>query len=142
MCQLQHIVQYKKDMTGLFADCFTGLRKLPGEPHHVEVDQSYPPSTLLLYLYQLNNELHLNNNLKGYKQQVYWSKIMMSTKNQQLCHSWEKEKPGQSKVRIYLDHTIQYKAIIRELFHCMTTDDMFNKLSQTKAFNIVEFFKV
>ena len=115
-----------------YPNIFEGIGKFPGLPYHIQVDAKVTPKQTLCRPILI----HLQDVFQKEINQMLQAGVLLSVNE---ATPWinsfvlveKKDNHGQVKLQICLDPTNLNKAVIRELYHFRTPEDIFHLLADT-----------
>ena len=133
------LVTRKEQIIARFPDVFEGVGKFPGKPYTIQLDPKVPPKQtpcrpVLIHLkeaFKIKIDKMLKAGvLKPMHEATPWINSFVLVKGTNV--------QGKPKLQICLDPTNLNKAIIRELYHLKTPEDISHLLSNSKVMTVLD----
>ena len=124
------LITNQKQILQEYPDVFKGIGKFPGPPYHIQVNPTIPPKQTLCRPIPI----HLKDAFKKEINQMLQASVLLPVNKATLwINSFilieKRDNHGQVKLIICLDPTNKNKAVMRELYHFQTPDDITNLLA-------------
>ena len=133
------LVTRKEQIMARFPDVFEGIGKFPGKPYEIQLDPNVPPKQTPCRPVPI----HLKEAFKTEIDKMLKAGVL---KPVQEATPWINSfvfvegtnKQGKPKLRICIDPTNLNKAIIRELFHFITPEDISHLLAASTVMTVLD----
>ena len=139
----KRVITTKEQILKRFPDVFEGIGKFPGKPYEIQLDPKVPPKQTPCRPVPIHLKGHFQSEIEkmlkaGVLKLVHkatpWINSFVLIKGT--------DKQGKPKLHICLDPTNLNKAIIRELYHFKTPEDISHLVADSTVMTVLDCKKV